>query len=151
MREQPAIRLVIPALALALLLAPAAGAVAAEELRPAESTPTPASTDHDSGWTTVTVAGMQVAIDENGRLRPPTAEEAQALAQAFRMQFRRSAQARPTVQYRDGHLSAVVGMDHLDYSVLSVEPDGSLTLSCVDGVDQAVAAFAGTAHQPEEE
>jgi hypothetical protein len=151
MGRQPAIRIVIPALALALLLAPVAGAAAAEKLRPAESTPTPASADQDSGWTKVTVAGMQVAIDEHGRLRPPTAEEAKALAQAFRMQFRRSAQARPTVEYRDGHMSAVVGMDHLDYTVLSVEPDGSLSLSCVDGVDQAVAAFTGTAHQPEEE
>lgn len=102
--------------------------------------------------TVVTFAGLQIAIDpETGRLRPPTEEEAAALAQGMRDLFgsQSFAAASDTVvtEHKDGMLSAVLGLDTLNFTVLRSNGDGTYSKECVSS-PEAAEAFVAAAPQP---
>ena len=115
-----------------------------------------------------TVAGMKVAIDPaTGRMRPPTAEESARLRAGMREFFaglearsraaRRAdegeaASARPSLRTRtDGKLSALVGTDKLQFTVLTLGPDGSRRAACVSGPAAADRQLTTGAPAPERE
>ena len=92
----------------------------------------------------VPVAGMQVAIDaKTGRLRQPTAAEAQQLLGGLRGMLKAS--PRPTVAevHKDGTLSLVLGDEYLSFSLAKVGADGALVQACVDSVPAAEAFLIG--------
>ena len=102
----------------------------------------------------VTFAGMQIAIDPaTGRLRPPTEKEAAELAQGMRDLFASEsfAAASETVvtEHPDGMLSAVLGFDALNFTVLRSNGDGTYSRRCVSSPEEA-AAFAAAAPSTDE-
>lgn len=110
-------------------------------------TPAASQTETDEeGYVAVPFAGMQVFVDkETGRMRPPTALEAQMLAAAMKKRF---AHYRPSqhFRYKNGNQSAVLGTDYLRFSVLEIGADGELETSCVKGPDQAHELVATQIH-----
>lgn len=96
--------------------------------------------------TTTTVAGVTVQVDpRTGRLRPPTNQQKQALAAAFRQQF---SQPSPQAAFSHGNgmLSIVVGQSQLNFSVAQVNPQGEVEVSCLTGLEEtAMRLEDGTA------
>jgi hypothetical protein len=87
--------------------------------------------------------GMQVQIDASGKLRQPTAAEAQALSSAFGVMLNRSAQSVQVTQFPDGTLSATLGSDYLNVWLAAVTANGSLTQACIDNSNAAGAQLGG--------
>jgi hypothetical protein len=129
-------------------------ALAGQAVRADESSGKAAPPKADSEGAYANVAGMNVAIDAaTGRMRPPTAQEAQRLRAGMREFFARVrarseaargagepevAPARPVLNHgRDGQLSALLGTDKLKFTVLTLNPDGSRSSVCVTGPDAA--------------
>jgi hypothetical protein len=83
--------------------------------------------------------GMQVHVDPaTGKLRQPTAAEVKALADAFRAKFAaRSVQGAQVTEHTDGSVSAKLGLEALNVWVATVNPDGSISQVCVEGVNAA--------------
>jgi hypothetical protein len=102
----------------------------------------------------VNIAGMQVFIDaETGRLRPPTIEERQQLAEALRKTFARQPhEMGATYRHPNGMLSHVVGPEHVNFSIATVSAEGNLNTKCVNGPEQAKAYIEveHTTHSEEE-
>jgi hypothetical protein len=88
------------------------------------------------------VQGMQVQIDATGKLRQPTAAEAQVLSNAFSAMFNRSAESVQVTQFPDGTLSATLGTDYLNVWLAAVTANGSLTQACIDNSNASNAAGA---------
>jgi hypothetical protein len=88
-------------------------------------------------------SGMQVAIDATGKLRQPTAAEAQALSKAFGPMLNRSAQSVQVTQFPDGTLSVKLGTEYLNVWLAAVTADGSLTQACIDNSNAAGAQLGG--------
>ncbi len=109
------------------------GSSAAEESQPSNGAQAPAlEVPHPL------LNGMVVSIDPvTGRMRAPTPAERQQLAAAFKKQYGEPQPVR-VLAHRDGMLSAVLGVDHLDFEVATLRPDGTAELSCVDEPEQAV-------------
>lgn len=122
------------ALLLALVALPAWAADEGASTPAAE--PAAPAVDQD-GFLPVTVAGMQVSVDpETGRLRPPTAAEAKALAAAFQQAYGGAARlSKKTLVRRsgDGMLTAQVDFSLLDHYVAERLPDGTIVSRCVAG------------------
>jgi hypothetical protein len=80
----------------------------------------------------VNVAGMQVAIDPaTGKLRPPTAEESRALAEALHQQFAPSSRPLTVIQAANGALALELTEDYMETALLRIHPDGSTTIDCM--------------------
>lgn len=97
-----------------------------------------------SSSTTTTVSGVTVQVDpRTGKLLPPTNQQKQALAAAFRQQF---SQPSPyaTFAYGNGMLSIVVGQSQLNFSVARVNPKGEVEVSCLTGVEETAAQLEGS-------
>ena len=89
--------------------------------------------------TTTTVSGVTVQVDpRTGKLLPPTNQQKQALATAFRQQF---SQPSPHAAFAHGNgmLSIVVGQSQLNFSVARVNPKGEVEVSCLTGVEETAA------------
>ena len=143
---------------LALVLTFAGFQAIAEEPQAAEQQQ-PAQQLTEDGYLATTVAGIQVFVDPaTGRMRPPSPEEAAALATAMKRMFneplKHSFNHAP-VTYADGTIGMVLlDPTYQNFSVVRVE-NGELHASCVDGLHNALdvidnpAPVAPTA-QPEE-
>lgn len=83
--------------------------------------------------------GLQVHVDPaTGKLRQPTAAEVKALADAFRAKMAvRSVQGAQVTQHADGSVSAKLGLEALNVWVATVNPDGSISQACIEGVSAA--------------
>ncbi len=85
---------------------------------------------------TATISGVTVQVDpRTGKLLPPTDQQKQALAAAFRQQF---SQPSPHAAFSHGNgmLSIVVGQSQLNFSVAHVNPKGEVEVSCLTGVEE---------------
>ena len=86
--------------------------------------------------TTTTVSGVTVQVDpRTGKLLPPTNQQKQALAAAFRQQF---SQPSPQAAFAHGNgmLSIVVGQSQLNFSLAHTNPQGEVEVSCLTGVEE---------------
>jgi len=81
-------------------------------------------------------SGLMVAIDEKGRIRQPTREEAQALVREVEALFHKANAS--VKQSADGVLSAELGEGFQSLYLARVNGDGSLATSCVDNPAAAV-------------
>jgi hypothetical protein len=103
----------------------------------AETPNEPAATAEQAQEPTVSVAGMNVAVDpETGHIRPLTPAEQRKLAAAMKKQF--GVKAHQPVAHADGMLSTVVGTEFLSYSVGRLAADGSVERECAAGLEAAV-------------
>lgn len=127
-------------LAIVLLLAFAGTAVAETPTEATTETPSTATTDNSGeGTVPVNVAGMKVFIDaETGRLRQPTEAEAAELASAMRQMFATKSHGPEIHHHEDGTMSAIPGMDYLNFLVARKNADGTLAVDCTDGVESAI-------------
>jgi hypothetical protein len=92
----------------------------------------------------VPVAGMQVAIDaKTGRLRQPTAAEAQQLMQGLRGMLKASPRPAVAEVHKNGMLSLVLGDEYLSLYLAKVAPDGAVVQACVDSIDAAEDFLTG--------
>lgn len=96
----------------------------------------------------VSVGGMTVWIDaETGQLRQPTAEEAAALSAAMHEMFRApaAAAAAPAAGFAldGGGVGIDLGLSQLDFSVATVEADGTVAFKCLDSGHEAAAHVHG--------
>lgn len=92
------------------------------------------------------VQAAQVHVDPaNGQVRPPSAAEVKALADAVRALFARSAQGVQVTEHADGSLSAKIGPESLNVWVATIGPDGSLRQTCVEGANAAGALQSASA------
>jgi hypothetical protein len=93
----------------------------------------------------VGASGQQAAIDpQTGKLREPTPEEARRLSEGMKEHLKPSKTAPRVVQLADGTLSMELTEEHLDFTVVKVNPDGTLSMECVKGAS-AAKAFVGAA------
>lgn len=141
----------VPLLAVALVLA-TGSAFAAEPV----AGPAPAEEPAEKTYEPMRVLGMQVHIDpETGELRTPTPEEAAALSAQLRQMFAAApAPQAAAVEHENGTISMELGLEHMDFSVVRVAPDGTAAFDCVDDAAQAAALVgspASTRLGPEEE
>jgi hypothetical protein len=86
--------------------------------------------------TTTTVSGVTVQVDpRTGKLLPPTNQQKQALAAAFRQQF---SQPSPQAAFAHGNgmLSIVVGQSQLNFSLAHTNPKGEIEVSCLTGTEE---------------
>lgn len=85
--------------------------------------------------------GMMVAIDPaTGKVRQPTAAEAQALTSQVKamMTAKAAASSGPQVTtYADGSMSAVLPADYLNVWMVQLNADGTTSQICVDGANAA--------------
>ena len=128
----------IPILALALAVA-AATAGAAQEKPAHGKAPAPA------------MNGVQVAIDPvTGQLRPPTPEEAGALAASLEQIFNQSTEGLQAEQRADGTLALDLRGRFLSAALVRKNADGSLNIQCTNDLRQARALFGvATAPRPQ--
>src|SRR5262245_1860598 len=100
----------------------------------------------------VEFGGMTIAIDpDTGRIRALSPEQSQRLAAAMRLKLaalrarsaaRQGTAPEPAARAADAPRSAVVGLEHLKYSTLSVAPDGTREFKCLTLSEHAKAAAA---------
>ncbi|MEM7052581.1 MAG: hypothetical protein AAF604_23155 [Acidobacteriota bacterium] len=134
---------------LALLALPLAA-----EKAPEAETPPPTKLATPS---TFSASGMIAHIDpETGELRQPTPEEAARLRDAMaalRQNFEnRVGRAHTIVEHANGMISAELDPALHEFSVVSVNPDGSLSHECVKGEEKATAVvLSHSAPAPQEE
>ncbi len=84
-------------------------------------------------------AGMRAYVDpKTGELREPTEEDlAEAAAQGLAA-ARRAPKALQAVRHPNGMLSVdLTGSEYVDFTVLTVNPDGTLSRRCVKGATEA--------------
>jgi hypothetical protein len=92
---------------------------------------------------TVTFSGMTVGIDpDTGRLRPLSAEEARTLAGILRQRFASRWRTTRFGQRDGGMMTAVVGMEHLNFSVVRRDADGTLTSECLEAAEPEASSSA---------
>ena len=97
----------------------------------------------DDEYETVEVAGQQVAVDKKtGKLRQPTPEEAKALAEGMRKLVDQSTEGLTPVYHNNGMVSVDLQDRFQSVTVVKVNPDGTLTKSCVASEREA-DAFLG--------
>ena len=104
-----------------------------------------------AGDVTVPFAGMSIAIDpETGRMKQPTPEQAAELSSAMRKMFAQPAATARTAgskvtRHPNGMLSAVVAPEHLSFSVMRRNSDGTVARQCVSSPRAAEAFLQGAA------
>ena len=102
----------------------------------AQKSPAPAPPTDDVQ--SITVGGQTVSIDpRTGRLRPPTTEEARAIAQALLRDYDRSIGRLNVLQHDDGMLSVELPESYMDVMVLTMLPGEIPMIYCVQGEDNA--------------
>jgi hypothetical protein len=86
--------------------------------------------------TTATVSGVTVQVDpRTGKLLPPTHQQKQALAAAFRQQFLQPS-PHAAFSHGNGMLSIVMGQSQLNFSVAHVTPKDEVEVSCLTGMEK---------------
>lgn len=80
------------------------------------------------------IQGVQVHVDPaTGQVRQPNAAEVKALSDAVRALFARSAQGVQVTEHADGSLSASLGPESLNVWVATIDANGQLHQTCVEG------------------
>jgi hypothetical protein len=90
-------------------------------------------------------AGLTVFIDPvTKQIRPPTPEEAAALAAPMATKHAESAKvpAQPRATSRKGLMAIPLDDSHMEYMVVTRQPDGKLHQQCVTGAQKADDALA---------
>jgi hypothetical protein len=83
-------------------------------------------------------AGQRAAIDpQTGRLRQPTPDEAQKLAEEMTRRLKRSPEKLTVTQQADGTEMVQLSEDYMEVIVVKLNPDGSLSTECVTGMETA--------------
>src|SRR5262249_37054873 len=103
-----------------------------------------------SSDTRVTVAGVQVAIDGHGRLRPPTAQEARRLAAGLAAMFAPQGHLESAEKSASGTMSFVFGAESLNVALVRLGNDGKPVQACVDSYADALQFLLGNAPALEE-
>lgn len=93
---------------------------------------TPAAPAPKSAESAPAAPRMVVAIDPaTGQLRAPTPEELRALEAGSSRAFAREGEATIVETLPDGRKRARLGPEYFRWSVVKVNPDGSLTFDCI--------------------
>jgi hypothetical protein len=91
-------------------------------------------------------AGQQASIDpQTGKLKEPSREEADKIAAEMEKNFKRSPEQLAVTQRSDGTIVVELTEEYMDVSVVTINSDGNLTVSCVKGVKAADALVKGEA------
>jgi hypothetical protein len=118
----------------------AAVATAGDEER--STTTQKASSDVEARDSTVAIGDVAVAVDaKTGELRPLTKAEAAKLALEMSKLFKPRELKR--VARPDGSLSAVVAPNVLEYALVRIEPDGTVSRTYADNEQDALTFMAG--------
>ena len=127
MQKLPVRSLVLALLALLVVAVPAL----AEEPA-AEETTTAA----------VQFSGMQLHLDpETGQMRAPSAEEARQLAKVMHQRFGRHLTTHAPSPDKNGDLQVVLGLEHFNFTVLSLDAEGEPVTHCHDDLESATDAL----------
>jgi hypothetical protein len=106
------------------------------------STAKDAASDTEARDSTVAIGGVTVAVDrKTGELRPLTKAEAAKLALEMSKLFKPRELKR--VAHPDGSLSAVVAPNVLEYAVVRIEKDGTVTRGYADDPEEALKFMSG--------
>lgn len=92
-------------------------------------------------------SAMQIAIDpQTGAIRQPTAEERRQLDKPLQSLASSATAAAPSSQvvFPNGAVGMSAGPEFLNVWVVVVNPDGSVTQGCVQGMDTANAIVNGS-------
>ena len=140
-RRMPA----LVALALVVLVIGAISAVSRQLVAGNQSQqPENTATSKDSGgkkYMTVKAAGQDVQVDETGKLKPLSAQQAQELAEGLRKMVNKSADGLSEVQHADGSVSMDFNGHYRHVVVAREREDGTLSMSCVDNPKAAASAL----------
>jgi hypothetical protein len=133
------------ALALVVLVIGAISAVS-RQLVAGKQSPQPENTavSKDSNpkkYMTVKVAGQDVQVDQTGKLKPLSAQEAQNLAEGLKRMVNKSADGLTEVQHEDGSTSMELNGRFRNVVVAREREDGTLSMSCVDNPKAAASAL----------
>lgn len=93
-------------------------------------------------YMTVKIAGQDVQLDENGKMKPLTPEEAQKLAEGLKGMLNKSSQGLVAEQKPDGSVEMDLQGRFQNVTVARENTDGTVSTSCVDN-PKAAAAFYG--------
>jgi len=134
---------------MAIVLAVAAVTVIARQVSTANVarsvTPTPVTSTRSATtgkYVTVKVAGRDVQVDsQTGQVRQMTPEEAKQLADGLKGMLNKSTDGLVQEQRADGTVSMDLQGRFQNVTVAKVNPDGSVTQSCVDSREAAAAFF----------
>jgi hypothetical protein len=106
------------------------------------STAPNATSEAETRDSTVEIGNVAVAVDpKTGQLRPLTKAEASKLAVEMRKLFKPRELKR--VAHPDGSLSAVVAPNVLEYALVRIEPDGTVSRTYVDSEEDALKFMTG--------
>lgn len=126
----------------AAVLAIAAVTVVSRQRASANGTERNAQVAEKSNYMKVKVAGQDVEVDQNGKIKPLTPEEAQKLAAGLKDMVNQSTEGLEQVHHEDGSVSMDLKGRFQNVTVARVNEDGSVSQSCVDN-PQAAGAFFG--------
>jgi hypothetical protein len=94
-----------------------------------------ASTDADVAAQS---ASQHAAVDpQTGRLREPTSDEAQKLAEEMNKKLRRSPEKLTVTQQSNGTEMVQLSEEYMEVMVVKLNADGSLSTECVTGMEAA--------------
>ena len=100
----------------------------------------------EAGTAAIQFAGMQLHLDpETGEMRAPSAEEARQLSKVMHQRFGRHLVTRAPSPNKNGDLQVVLGLEHFNFTVLTVNVDGEPVTHCLDDLEGAAEALAPTA------
>jgi hypothetical protein len=145
-RRRPALKSVI---LVAIVLAIAAVTVIARQVSKtsvaSSVTPTPVASTKPATtgkYVTVKVAGRDVQVDsQTGQIKQLTPEEAKQLADGLKGMLNKSTDGLVQEQHADGTVSMDLQGRFQNVTVAKVNPDGSVTQSCIDSPEAAASFF----------
>jgi hypothetical protein len=106
------------------------------------STTKDTASDTEARDSTVEIGNVAVAVDpKTGELRPLTKAEAAKLALEMRKLFKPRELKR--VAHPDGSLSAVVAPNVMEYALVRIEADGTISRTHADSEKEALKFMAG--------
>jgi hypothetical protein len=93
-------------------------------------------------YVTVKVAGRDVQVDsQTGQIKQMTPEEAKQLADGLKGMLNRSTEGLVQEQHADGTVSMDLQGRFQNVTVAKVNPDGTVTRSCIDSPEAAASFF----------
>ncbi len=87
---------------------------------------------------------QQVGVDAKGKLRAPTPEEAQALANDLAAKLDKPFDESQVVRMPDGAVAVFAGDSNMNFILIKTNADGTISTRCVDNMRQ-VREFLGLA------
>ncbi len=87
------------------------------------------------------VSGQQAAVDKNGKLRQPSADEAKELIDGLAPLLNHSTEGLNVIKHDDGTLSVDLQDRFMSAMVAKVGPDGKIEQKCVTSIEEAKQFF----------